>query len=131
MPYYTSYTASKAGLSQFTAAFAQEVASEGIAVLAIGPVAATDMTLGTYDNDVLPKEMKDNVRTAFTTDPDRWLQLTMALFGVVARGDADHVSGSYLGAPGPSFEDASSIAGLPPTDAGRRALAARGVAHEN
>ena len=37
LPYYSSYTASKAGLSQFTAAFAQEVAAEGICVLAFGP----------------------------------------------------------------------------------------------
>ena len=127
LPYYTSYTASKAGLSQFTAAFAQEVAADGIAVLAFGPAAATDMALGTYENDVLPDAMKDFFRTAFTTDPEGLLRSTMALFAVMARGGADHVSGSYLGAPEPAFADASTVAALPPTDPGRQVLAARAL----
>jgi short-subunit dehydrogenase len=125
LPYYSSYTASKAGLSQFTAAFAQEVAAEGICVLAFGPVGLTDMTVSTYENDVLPAAMKDAFRTAFTTEPDRQQQLTMALFRLMVRGGADHLSGGYLGAGEPMYEDASLAASLPATDAGLKLLAGR------
>lgn len=117
LPYFSAYVASKAGLSQFTASMAKEVAASGVAVLAFGPGALTDMTVGTWDNDVVPEAMKDMFRTAFTTDPDRLLRLTMELFRLLSTGGADHRTGTYLGMADPVWEDPSIVAGMPPTDA--------------
>ena len=49
LPYISSYGAAKAGLSQFTACIAPEVATDGIVVVAIGPTALTDMTRSLWE----------------------------------------------------------------------------------
>jgi 3-oxoacyl-[acyl-carrier protein] reductase len=118
VPFYSSYSASKAALSQFTASVAGEVAAQGIVVLAYGPGALTDMTVGTWENDVLPPAMRDMFRAAFTADPESMLRRSMALFRVLATGEADHRSGTYLGMGEPVYDDPSQVACLPPSGAG-------------
>lgn len=117
LPYFSAYVASKAGLSQFTASMAEEVAPDGVIVLAYGPGALTDMTVGTYENDVLPQTMKEMFRSAFTSQPDWMLSKSMELFRLLATGGADHRSGTYLGMAEPVWEDSSLVAGLPPSAA--------------
>jgi hypothetical protein len=46
------------------------------------------------------------------------LRRSMALFRVLATGEADHRSGTYLGMGEPVFDDPSQVAGLPPSGAG-------------
>jgi NAD(P)-dependent dehydrogenase (short-subunit alcohol dehydrogenase family) len=123
LPYYSSYGASKAGLSQFTACFAEEVAADGVGVYAIGPAALTDMTRATWENDVAPAEMREAFRKVFTSDPEGLLDLSVSLFRFVARGGADHVSGSYVGARPGDFDTPDAVAARPRSPAGEVLLA--------
>jgi 2-dehydro-3-deoxy-D-gluconate 5-dehydrogenase len=117
LPFISSYGAAKAGLSQFTACMAPEVAPAGLVVLAIGPAALTDMTRSTFENDVIPPDGRDRFRRAFTTDPEMLLRLSVELFRCAATGDADHLTGSYLGARTATFDTPSDIANMTPTPA--------------
>ena len=118
LPYITSYGAAKAALSQFTACFAPEVASDGIVVVAIGPTALTDMTRSLWEIDGLPSAMQDRFRTAFTANPEGLMRLSLDLFRCVATGGADHLSGLYLGQRADGFDTPTTIAALAPSPAG-------------
>ena len=118
LPYISSYGAAKAGLSQFTACIAPEVATDGIVVVAIGPTALTDMTRSLWETDGLPTTMQDRFRAAFTASPERLMRLSLDLFRCVATGGADHLSGLYLGQRDGAFDTPATIAALPPSPAG-------------
>jgi NAD(P)-dependent dehydrogenase (short-subunit alcohol dehydrogenase family) len=97
LPYISSYSAAKAGISQFTASIAPEVAADGIIVVAIGPAALTDMTRSLWETDVLPPAMQDAFRSSFTAAPDTLMRQSLELLRCVVTGGADHLSGGYVG----------------------------------
>ena len=119
LPYISSYAAAKAGLSQFTACFAPEVAHDGIVVVAIGPSALTDMTRRLWETDGLPPAMQERLRSVFTANPDAMMRLSLDLFRCIATGGADHLSGHYLGQRADSFDTPTTIATLTPSPAGQ------------
>lgn len=93
--------------------------------VAFGPVALTDMSRQTFENDVMPAELREMFRVGFTTDPETLLRQTMSLFKAISAGGADALSGSYVGAVKGPLQTPSDLAGMVPTDAGRRAVLAR------
>ena len=118
LPYISSYGASKAGLSQFTACVAPEVAASGVVVVAIGPGALTDMTRSTWENDVMPAERRDIFHRVFTVDPEGLMRLSVDLFRCVATGGADHLSGAYVGVHDGGFDTPADLAVQAPSEAG-------------
>ena len=118
LPYISSYGASKAGLSQFTACVAPEVAASGVVVVAIGPGALTDRTRSTWENDVMPPERRDMFHAVFTADPEGLMRLSVDLFRCVATGGADHLSGAYVGVHDGEFDTPADLAARPPSEAG-------------
>ncbi len=128
LPYISSYAASKAGLSQVTSALALEVAGDGVVALALGPAAMTDMVRSTWENDVMPQPIKDAFHRAFNADPDGLLALSLAVFRCMVHGDADHVSGEYIGMkPLGGFDTPADVAARPPSAAG---VVLAGLRHE-
>jgi NAD(P)-dependent dehydrogenase (short-subunit alcohol dehydrogenase family) len=115
LPYISSYAASKAALTQFTASVAPELAADGIVVIAIGPAALTDMTRALWESDGLPPAMQEYFKNAFTADPDTLMRRSLDLFRCVAIGGADHLTGHYLGDRIGSFDSPESIAAMAPT----------------
>jgi short-subunit dehydrogenase len=117
LPYISSYSASKAALSQFTAALAPEVAADGVAVLALGPLAVTHMTRDLWETDALPPSMRDDFHDLFVPNAALFERLSVDLFRFVAVGGADHLSGSYVGAAGGVFDTPADLTARPPTPA--------------
>lgn len=118
MPYISSYGAAKAGLTQLTACIAPEVAPDGIAVIAIGPTALTDMTRSLWETDGLPPEMQEQYRTWFLADPKAHMRMTLDMFRCAATGCADHLSGLYIGQQSGGFDTPATIAARPPSPSG-------------
>ena len=118
LPYISSYGAAKAGLTQFTACLAPELASDGIAVIALGPTAVTDMTRSLWETDGLPPEMQQGFKTWFMADPDAHMRSSLELFRYVANGGADHLSGFYIGQRADGFDTPAAVAALPSSPAG-------------
>ena len=119
LPYISSYGASKAGLSQFTACVrAGGCRLDGVVVVAIGPGALTDMTRSTWENDVMPAELRDMFHAVFTADPEGLMRLSVDLFRCVATGGADHLSGAYVGVHDGEFDTPADLAARAPSEAG-------------
>ena len=118
LPYISSYSAAKAGLNQFTASVAPEIAADGIVIVAVGPAALTAMTRSLWETDGLPPARQEQFTSMFTADPDMLLQRSLELFRCVVTGGADHLSGGYVGArDGGLFDTPETIAAMTPTAA--------------
>jgi NAD(P)-dependent dehydrogenase (short-subunit alcohol dehydrogenase family) len=110
LPYYSAYCSSKAALTQLTACLAIELRRDGIAVLAIGPKAHTDMGKATYENEAIHPALRGAFRVSFASDPDGIMKASLDVFRVVATGGADHLSGMYFGDRGATFDTPEDVA---------------------
>jgi short-subunit dehydrogenase len=114
LPFYTSYCASKAALTQLTASLATEVSSSGVMVHAFGPEGPTDLSRATYENDVMPAELRARFRAYFTGDSEGMRRRSIELFRFVATGGADHLVGEYVGSRDGKIETCEDVAARRP-----------------
>ena len=110
LPFYSAYCSSKAALTQLTACLAIELRRDGVAVLAIGPKAHTDMGRATYENEAIHPALRDASRVAFASDPERIMAASLDVFRAVATGGADHLSGMYFGDRVATFDTPEDVA---------------------
>jgi NAD(P)-dependent dehydrogenase (short-subunit alcohol dehydrogenase family) len=96
-PFVSAYCAAKAGLNQLTGCLAGEIAGEGIAVFALSPGAHTAMGRELYENDVMPEAQKAQYRQLMEGRADTIAAHSIELFCFLMSGDADKLSGQYLG----------------------------------
>lgn len=97
LPSFAAYSASKAALDQLTACLAQEVAGDGIAVLAFAPAAHTDMSSRLYEDEAVPAPLRARFHALLLEQGDEMLQYTLEMFRFIVGGGADHRSGQHLG----------------------------------
>lgn len=109
-PHGSAYCAAKAAINQLTFCLAAEVADDGITVLSFGPEALTDMSRQLFEDPSMPTDRRGTYREFFTADPDAMLQHSTELFGFVAQGGADELTGHYIGRQLEGFDTADTIA---------------------
>jgi NAD(P)-dependent dehydrogenase (short-subunit alcohol dehydrogenase family) len=108
--YLSAYCAAKAGLNQLTSCLAAEVAAEGIAVFALSPAAPTAMGRELYENEVMPDAQKARYREVMEKSADRFAVDSVELFRFLMTGEADDLSGEYLGIhPARGFDTPDSL----------------------
>jgi NAD(P)-dependent dehydrogenase (short-subunit alcohol dehydrogenase family) len=116
LPYYSSYCASKAGLTHLTATLAEELDGTGVVAHALAPEALTDLTRLTWENDVVPLETREAFRRYFTSKGERSLRQSVELLRFVAAGGADHLPGEYVGAGDGVVESPDDLRARKPAD---------------
>lgn len=96
-PYASAYCASKAALSHFTRCVAAEVKDRGVAVIAFGPDALTDLSKSIYSAPSnMPAERKEQYRRSFESDPAALMAQSLRMFMFIASGGADKLTGRHL-----------------------------------
>lgn len=113
-PYVSAYCASKAALTEFSLCLAAEVARNGVAVLAFGPEALTDLARSLFESEAMPPSRRQVYEAYFNADPDELLRHTLTLFRFVVAGGADHLSGHYVGTQLDGFETPDRLRGRQP-----------------
>ena len=95
--YAGAYCASKAALSHWTHALAQEVAGTGVTVFAYAPgLVRTGMTEYSATSPEVREELRDFFSGAFAGGYDTPMEQAVAQFMLLASGKADALSGHHL-----------------------------------